>query len=110
MTRTELIERLASRFPSLTDKDARQSALLILDAMTNAMGHGDRIEIRGFGSFKPHYHQPRKSRNPKTGEKVQVPAKFLPSFKTGEELRQRVNRQVKLIPSIAKGTSAALES
>jgi integration host factor subunit beta len=64
---------------------------VILDALTDALARGDRIEIRGFGSFTLNYRPPRLGRNPKSGEKVQVPAKYVPHFKPGKELRERVD-------------------
>jgi integration host factor subunit beta len=90
MTRSELFEKLAARFPSLSLKDAEQSATIILEAITDTLARGGRVEIRGFGSFSLNYRQPRIGRNPKTGERVQVPAKWSPHFKAGKELRQRV--------------------
>ena len=92
MTKSELIARLAERFPQLVAKDADLSVKMILDAMTEALASGDRIEIRGFGSFSLNYRPPRTGRNPKTGSKVQVPAKYVPHFKAGKELRERVDQ------------------
>jgi len=91
MTKSELIARLAERFPQLVAKDADLSVKMILDAMSEALAKGDRIEIRGFGSFSLNYRPPRIGRNPKTGAKVEVPAKYVPHFKAGKELRERVD-------------------
>ena len=91
MTKSELIERLAERFPQLVAKDADYAVKMILDAMTECLVRGDRIEIRGFGSFALNYRPPRVGRNPKSGEKVSVPEKFVPHFKAGKELRERVD-------------------
>ena len=91
MTKSELIERLAERFPQLVAKDAEFAVKMILDAMTECLVRGDRIEIRGFGSFALNYRPPRVGRNPKSGEKVSVPEKFVPHFKAGKELRERVD-------------------
>ena len=91
MTKSELIARLAERFPQLVAKDAEFAVKMILDAMTDALSRGDRIEIRGFGSFALNYRPPRVGRNPKSGEKVQVPEKYVPHFKAGTELRERVD-------------------
>lgn len=91
MTKSELIARLAERFPQLVAKDADLSVKIILDAMSEALAKGDRIEIRGFGSFSLNYRPPRLGRNPKTGAKVEVPAKYVPHFKAGKELRERVD-------------------
>jgi integration host factor subunit beta len=91
MTKSELIARLAERFPQLVAKDADFAVKMLLDAMTDALSQGDRIEIRGFGSFALNYRPPRTGRNPKSGEKVQVPEKYVPHFKAGKELRERVD-------------------
>jgi len=91
MTKSELIARLAERFPQLVAKDAEFAVKMILDAMTDALSRGDRIEIRGFGSFALNYRPPRVGRNPKSGEKVQVPEKYVPHFKAGKELREHVD-------------------
>ncbi len=92
MTKSELIAKLAGRFPQLVAKDADYAVKMILDAMTAALTRGDRIEIRGFGSFALNYRPPRIGRNPKSGEKVQVPEKNVPHFKAGKELRERVDQ------------------
>jgi len=91
MTKSELIAQLAERFPQLVAKDADYAVKMILDAMTEALSNGDRIEIRGFGSFALNYRPPRIGRNPKSGEKVSVPEKYVPHFKAGKELRERVD-------------------
>lgn len=91
MTKSELIARLAMRFPQLVAKDADFAVKEILDAMTEALANGDRIEIRGFGSFALNYRPPRMGRNPKSGDKVSVPEKYVPHFKAGKELRERVD-------------------
>jgi len=92
MTKSELILRLAERFPQLVAKDADFAVKMILDAMSEALVRGDRIEIRGFGSFALNYRPPRVGRNPKSGDKVSVPAKWVPHFKAGKELRERVDQ------------------
>ena len=91
MTKSELIAQLAERFPQLVAKDADYAVKMILDAMTDALARGDRIEIRGFGSFALNCRPPRTGRNPKSGEKVLVPEKYVPHFKAGKELRERVD-------------------
>lgn len=91
MTKSELIAKLASRFPQLVAKDADYAVKMVLDAMSDALANGDRIEIRGFGSFALNHRPPRVGRNPKSGEQVQVPEKFVPHFKAGKELRERVD-------------------
>jgi len=91
MTRSDLIIKLAERFPQLLGKDAELAVKVILDSMATTLTSGDRIEIRGFGSFALNYRPPRMGRNPKSGDKVQVPAKYVPHFKAGKELRERVD-------------------
>ena len=78
-------------FSQLVAKDADYAVKMIIDAMTEALATGDRIEIRGFGSFALNYRPPRVGRNPKSGEKVHVPEKYVPHFKAGKELRERVD-------------------
>ena len=94
MTKSELIAQLAERFPQLVAKDADFAVKMILDAMSDALVRGDRIEIRGFGSFALNYRPPRTGRNPKSGDKVSVPAKWVPHFKAGKELRERVDQEI----------------
>ena len=91
MTKSDLIARLAERFPQLVAKDADFAVKMILDAMSEALAKGDRIEIRGFGSYSLNYRPPRVGRNPKSGDKVSVPEKWVPHFKAGKELRERVD-------------------
>lgn len=91
MTKSELIAQLAVRFPQLVAKDADFAVKVILEAMADSLAKGDRIEIRGFGSFALNYRPPRVGRNPKSGDKVQVPEKHVPHFKAGKELRERVD-------------------
>ena len=91
MTKSDLIARLAERFPQLVAKDADFAVKMILDAMSDALAKGDRIEVRGFGSFSLNYRPPRVGRNPKSGDKVSVPEKWVPHFKAGKELRERVD-------------------
>jgi len=90
MTRSELMAAIAARFPSLTHTDAEVSVLLILKATSDSLARGERVEIRDFGSFDIHHRPARKGRNPATGKSVQVPAKSVPHFKPGKELRERV--------------------
>ena len=91
MTKSELIARLAQRYPQVVAKDAEYAVKMILDAMTHSLRNGHRIEIRGFGSFGLNYRPPRVGRNPKSGEKVHVPEKYVPHFKAGKDLRERVD-------------------
>jgi integration host factor subunit beta len=91
MTRSDLIAKLAERYPQLLAKDAELAVKVVLDTMAEILMRGGRIEIRGFGSFALNYRPPRTGRNPKSGDKVQVPAKYVPHFKAGKELRERVD-------------------
>ncbi len=91
MTKSELIARLAERHPHLVAADAELAVKTIIDAMVNTLVGGERIEIRGFGSFTLNFRPPRLGRNPKTGDKVQVAGKYVPHFKAGKELRDRVD-------------------
>ncbi|MBV8467895.1 MAG: integration host factor subunit beta [Burkholderiales bacterium] len=93
MTKSELIAKLAARYPQLVAKDAELAVKTILDAMAVSLASGQRIEIRGFGSFDLNYRPPRVGRNPKSGTKVAVPEKYVPHFKAGKELRERVDVQ-----------------
>ncbi len=95
MTRSDLILKLAEKYPQLLGKDAELAVKVILDSMATTLSSGDRIEIRGFGSFALNYRPPRMGRNPKSGDKVQVPAKYVPHFKAGKELRERVDYPAK---------------
>jgi integration host factor subunit beta len=92
VTKSELIAQLSVRFPQLVLKDAEIAVKTILDAMSRTLCDGNRIEIRGFGSFSLNYRPPRQGRNPKPGEAVPVPAKYVPHFKAGKELRDRVDQ------------------
>lgn len=91
MTKSELIEKIAAIQSQLSAKDVELAVKMMLDHMAEALAEGDRIEIRGFGSFSLHYRAARLGRNPKTGEKVDLVGKYVPHFKPGKELRERVN-------------------
>ena len=93
MTRSDLIARLAELHPQLLAKDAELAVKVILDTLSATLSRGGRAEIRGFGSFGLNYRPPRQGRNPKTGDKGKVPAKYVPHFKAGKELRERVCKQ-----------------
>ena len=107
MTKSELIARLAERYPQLVAKDADYAVNTILDAMSQALASGNRIEIRGFGSFALNHRPPRVGRNPKSGEKVLVPKKRVPHFKAGKELRERVDAQTGKIEDPASSDAGA---
>ncbi len=91
MTKSELIESLAKKQPSLALKDVELAVKCVIEKMTQALSSGERIEIRGFGSFSLHKRPPRTGRNPKTGESVNLAEKHVPHFKPGKELRDRVD-------------------
>ena len=96
MTKSELIETLSQRQSHLKADDVDLSVKTLLEQMSGALAGGERIEIRGFGSFSLHYRPPRIGRNPKTGESVALPGKHVPHFKPGKELRERVNNTIPL--------------
>ena len=91
MTKSELIEKLSRKLNHLSHHDIELSVKNILEQMSQTLSNGDRIEIRGFGSFSLHHRPERIGRNPKTGGSVALPAKYVPYFKPGRELRERVN-------------------
>lgn len=91
MTKSELIEMLAKQQPHLALRDVELAVKCIIEQMNHALATGERIEIRGFGSFSLHHREPRIGRNPKTGESVSLPSKHVPHFKPGKELRDRVD-------------------
>jgi integration host factor subunit beta len=91
MTKSDLIEAIASNQGHLAFKDVELAVKCIIEQMSDTLSSGDRIEIRGFGSFSLHYRPPRMGRNPKTGETVALAGKYVPHFKPGKELRERVN-------------------
>jgi integration host factor subunit beta len=95
MMKSELIEKIARKQSHLAYKDVELAVKSLLEQMSNSLSNGDRIEIRGFGSFSLHYRPPRSGRNPKTGDSVSLPGKYVPHFKPGKELRERVNDSLK---------------
>ncbi|MDP4537462.1 integration host factor subunit beta [Alkalimonas collagenimarina] len=94
MTKSELIEKMATDFPHIQVKDMESSVKEILEQMVQSLASNERIEIRGFGSFSLHYRAPRIGRNPKTGERVDLDGKYVPHFKPGKELRDRVKGNI----------------
>ena len=94
MTKSELIDRIAGKQTQLSAKDVELAVKAILEYMSQALESGGRIEIRGFGSFSLHYRVPRIGRNPKTGTPVALAGKYVPHFKPGKELRDRVNQSM----------------
>ncbi len=107
MTKSELIERLAARQTHLMQKDVELAVKQILDRISLALARQDRVEIRGFGSFALHHRPSRVGRNPKTGEPVTIPAKHVPHFKPGKEMRERVNAGAATNPIVV---SASVDS
>ena len=91
MTKSDLIEKISFSRGQLSYKDVELSVKTILEQMADRLSSGERVEIRGFGSFSLHYRAPRMGRNPKTGERVSLRGKHVPHFKPGKELRERVN-------------------
>jgi integration host factor subunit beta len=93
LTKSDLIDNLSQNQGHLAYKDVELAVKSLIVKMSSALSSGDRIEIRGFGSFSLHYRPPRTGRNPKSGEKVDLPGKYVPHFKPGKELRDRANNQ-----------------
>lgn len=91
MIKSELIARLAEQNPHLYQRDVERIVATVFDEITNALRRGDRVELRGFGAFSVKRRPARIGRNPRTGESVSVAEKFVPFFKTGKELRERLN-------------------
>jgi len=91
MTKSELIQRLAEANPHLYLRDVERIVTTIFDEITDALAEGDRVELRGFGAFSVKERGSRMGRNPRTGEAVDVPAKYIPYFKTGKQLREKLN-------------------
>jgi integration host factor subunit beta len=92
MTKAELVERVAEKI-NLTKKQTETIVNILLNSITEALSNGDKVELRGFGSFRIRERNPREGRNPKTGETVSIPAKKVPFFKAGKELREMVDDQ-----------------
>ncbi|MFZ4805936.1 MAG: integration host factor subunit beta [Hyphomicrobiaceae bacterium] len=91
MIKSELIQKIAAANPHLYHRDVERILEVILDEIVEALARGDRVELRGFGAFTVKYRAPRRGRNPRTGATVSVQEKFVPFFKTGKELRERLN-------------------
>ena len=92
MTKSELIELITAKQKQLPARDVESALKQILEIMSDALASGERIEIRGFGSFSLHFRPPRQGRNPKTGDAVALSGKFVPHFKPGKDLRERVTQ------------------
>ena len=91
MIKSELVSRLAERNPHLYQRDVEHIVNAVLDEITSALTRGDRVELRGFGAFSVKNRPARTGRNPRTGQKVAVTEKYVPFFKTGKEMRERLN-------------------
>ena len=105
MTRSDLVEALASQFGQLPHRDTELAVKAILDAMGEALVKGHRIEIRGFGSFSVNRRSPRVGRNPRSGETVMIPEKRVPHFKPGKALREQVDQRTEAMKAEADGKS-----
>jgi len=106
MTRSDLVEELANRFGQLTHRDAEYAVKTILDAVSDALVRGHRIEIRGFGSFSVNRRPPRMGRNPRSGESVAIPEKRVPHFKPGKALREAVDARTEALQTAQSGQPA----
>jgi integration host factor subunit beta len=91
MTKSELVEKVARKVKNFSKKDIEVICDIIFNSMTETLKAGDKVEIRGFGSFKVKERKPRQGRNPKTGDTIDIPFKKVPFFKAGKELRERVD-------------------
>jgi integration host factor subunit beta len=103
LTKSELIERISARQKQLSPKDVELAVKSLIEEMADNLANGGRIEIRGFGSFSLHFRAPRVGRNPKTGASVELQGKYVPHFKPGKELRDRVNQAMQENPGQAAG-------
>ena len=110
MTKSELIEIIAARQTQLSVKDVELAVKTLIEQMSETLASGERIEIRGFGSFSLHYRAPRIGRNPKTGESVGLAGKYVPHFKPGKELRDRVNQGLERDRALAAAEVAGGET
>ncbi|XVJ70370.1 MAG: integration host factor subunit beta [Rhizobacter sp.] len=110
MTRSDLVARLAERFGQLTQRDTEFAVKTIIDAMSDALARGHRIEIRGFGSFSINRRPPRLGRNPRSGAQVMIPEKLVPHFKPGKALREAVDAKAAITPDATSATSPGAET
>jgi len=100
VTKSDLIEAIVKQQSHLASRDVELAVKCVLEQMSQALASGERIEIRGFGSFSLHYRPPRMGRNPKTGDSVALSGKYVPHFKPGKELRERVNENAGYTPQV----------
>lgn len=110
MTKSELIEAVSQKQKHLMYKDVEYAVKTMIEQMAQALASGERIEIRGFGSFSLHYRPPRLGRNPKTGTPVSLEGKYVPHFKPGKELRERVNNGMKTEKTEAENNTSPVAS
>lgn len=112
LTKSELIERIVAKQTLLTAKDVELAVKTVVEQMSETLSTGGRIEIRGFGSFSLHYREPRVGRNPKTGEAVTLAGKYVPHFKPGKELKDRVNEslQEEIAAEVAAAAAKSAEA
>jgi integration host factor subunit beta len=110
MTKSELIEQIAATQTQLSAKDIELAVKAIISYMADVLSQGGRIEIRGFGSFSLHYRAPRTGRNPKTGEPVVLSGKYVPHFKPGKELRDRVNNSLRTEAGTTTNSTTSVEA
>ncbi len=110
LTKSELIERIVAKQTLLTAKDVELAVKTVVEQMSETLSTGGRIEIRGFGSFSLHYREPRVGRNPKTGEAVTLAGKYVPHFKPGKELKDRVNESLQEEIAAEVAAAAAAKS
>ncbi len=106
MIKSELIAKIADGNHHLFHKDIERIVNVVLDEIVDALARGDRVELRGFGAFTVKHREPRVGRNPRTGDSVDVEEKFVPFFKSGRELRERLNRSVKAAAKAGAKTGA----
>ena len=110
LTKSELIERIVAKQTLLTAKDVELAVKTVVEQMSETLSTGGRIEIRGVGSFSLHYREPRVGRNPKTGEAVTLAGKYVPHFKPGKELKDRVNESLQEEIAAEVAAAAAAKS
>jgi integration host factor subunit beta len=110
MTRSDLVARLAERFGQLTQRDTEFAVKTIIDAMSDALARGHRIEIRGFGSLSINRRPPRLGRNPRSGAQVMIPEKLAPHFKPGKALREAVDAQAAITTHADSAASPSAET
>ena len=106
MTKSELILALSGRQTHLAQPDVEMAVKSIIDQMADSLATGERIEVRGFGSFSLHFRPPRMGRNPKTGDVVSLSGKYVPHFKPGKELRERVNASARPAAKVSSKAGA----